>query len=89
MMVVYAPSWYVRSAAQHGRLDIVHTLAPYIASFQAQRSPFGGFFGGRPGASQDLVREPGSKCYLWVSTQQMAGWMQRPSICSTYSSRHL
>eukprot|EP01050_Picozoa_sp_SAG11_P017942 SAG11_NODE_2645_length_3135_cov_2.456851_1_plen_350_part_00 len=50
-MVAYAPAWSVRSAVQHGRLDIASLLIPYILSFQ--KLPEGGFFGGRPGrASQ-------------------------------------
>ena len=36
-MVIYAPSWSVRSAVQHGRLDIARLLMPYILSFQGTR----------------------------------------------------
>ena len=50
-MVVYAPSWYVRSAVQHGRLDIAQLLMPYILRFQDD-GKYGGFYGGRNGAAQ-------------------------------------
>ena len=48
-MVIYAPSWSVRSAVQHARLDIAHLLMPYILSFQGEGA-YGGFYGGRNGA---------------------------------------
>jgi len=48
-VVIYAPSWSVRSAVQHARLDIAHLLMPYILSFQGEGA-YGGFYGGRNGA---------------------------------------